>query len=1046
MAAFIGLVTIAGLLAFSGLLTIPFGNSSSGTAAAYANLTEVSDPTLNIYNETRNWTIYEYNSQFVVTGKIDGEIVYLEPNGNVTQVPYFYDLRPNVRNSVLAWSSKHDQNQTRYPEPEAPSGSELESRWSTNWSVFEHNGSYVVGGKINGSVVYLYPNATYGDDPFFYENKSHAEGAIIIWESYDDQFPGSLPSVDPIPVEEVQSDLEDWDPDGSDSEPDEYHWDGIEHPDLDETDDRTESNDVTNRTGSTQNELHLLRGTVYDSNDTALSGATVHLSSSSRTITTNSSGAYEFRNISAGKHRIYVEPPNDRKLAVSDDVRFRMFENGSVAILGNPNAIYFETQDGTITDNELELVVPSKQPIRVEGQGTDIRSTIQFEQPRNADNLTVRLRGVNTLSRQITTIRGTENSTRFSIDGTQRPTNQRVRLWGVPTSENVSQSGTYRGNSPNLGVRGNLQPRNLEIDLASTLSRTEVTDNGKFKTSTIPTELNLYNLPRTHGWENEHDEGKITVPRSGTYKIAADWKMYNPYYSRSFSGSVALEVCKKNGGCSTVESINKNNIGGYKQRWGNRRGGTLEATVTVEKGDELVFSADGFGNNYVEFTDSRVGTYQGSTSSKKSVTIDGNLSPTDVEMTLTGRNSVETAYKTPGPGSSGDVWEGGYQTTEKTLFKAPEDGYYHLNIPWFIRAYTMGTWGDDIGGYASIDISIAGETVVSKDVYTMAGEEESREGTITKRVYLEQGESIDVETKARDAGYANVYSSDEGVVTKADTGRVTVSVNGETKRTSSLSAGETESISLPLESGQNTISVSTSGGSAVKYSLSRTERTGTRSPIVKLGGNKICSFNGVLKETKTCDIPAHEVSKAGIESLELKTESGPVNYTFTYEARAVPEEATVQINGQAYTYPDEFETSQENTGLSAPSGLNISELSLGANELEILTEPVDGVTTKAAASVSYDGERSQTYEPKIVVRNANDERYSKRIPMSKLVDGQLYGNVTTELPAEWFTEGENIIRVKTADSSQVYAFVEGSGLTYQYSTFEQVARTNTTSS
>jgi len=48
-----------------------------------------------------------------------------------------------------------------------------------------------------------------------------------------------------------------------------------------------------------------------------------------------------------------------------------------------------------------------------------------------------------------------------------------------------------------------------------------------------------------------------------------------------------------------------------------------------------------------------------------------------------------------------------------------------------------------------------------------------------------------------------------------------------------------------------------------------------------------------------------------------------------------------------------------------------------------------------------------------------------------------------DLPAEWFSEGKNTIRVKTTDSSQVYAVVEGSGLIYQRNQFQSAA-TNTT--
>lgn len=115
---------------------------------------------------------------------------------------------------------------------------------------------------------------------------------------------------------------------------------------------------------------------------------------------------------------------------------------------------------------------------------------------------------------------------------------------------------------------------------------------------------------------------------------------------------------------------------------------------------------------------------------------------------------------------------------------------------------------------------------------------------------------------------------------------------------------------------------------------------------------------------------------------------------------------------------------------------NITSLTLGENQIQVEANPVDGIQTAATATLQYDGEIQRTSKPKVVVKNANGETHSKSIPSSALTDGKLYDSYTTDLPGDWFSSGKNVVMVKTSDSTQVVAKVEGSGVKYQSRQFK----------
>lgn len=1046
---------VGAVLLATGGLSVP---SSLGTLDAattsdspYANLTTADSGPLNVSNELGNWTLYEYDGHYVVSADQNGSVSYLHPNGNVTTTLYVYDTRTDAENAILAWNTKHDQQPSRYPTPHAPAETPLLA--TSNWTLFEYNGSYVVAGRLDGSLVYLYPNGTYSEHPYVYADLPDATWAIINWETYYDQFPDRFPSVDPVTFEAVQYDLDAWDPNGVKWSPKnpsfsdyDWHWDWGD--DTDSTTTRpppSDSRDVTETNTSESRTAYQVQGSVADSSDEPVEGATVHLHSDPRTATTGPNGSYRFENVTPGDHVIYVEPPTNSSLAATEAVAFTMTDRGGIQVDGDPaNAVYFETSDGTVAKNSLQLLTRPRQSIRVHGTGSSMASVVRFDQPSNAKNTTVTLTGIHTATENTTQLTGHETSATVSVDGNTDVQSQRLSLHGAPTSKTVQTSGTYRGTNPEVPITGNLRPRNVQITLSANRSENRVTDSGELTLDTAPTKIALRESAKASGWTSS-ERTTNAVGRSGTYEIQADWRMSNSYYDHEMDGEIRLQICS-DGDCETIKTVEKDDLGGYQNHWSRSASGTITASLTLESGDTIRVLTDCScgSNSDVTVGQQIIATYQDENSGTTTVAVDGNLPPKAASLTLTGTESVETSYETPRLRVDGDVWSGDTITDESVLFYAPEEGHYDVVIPWRVNAYTMGTWGDDIGGFAELTLVVDGQEVLSKDAYTMAGEQEEYLGTYNTTVHLEKGDRIKAVVKARDAGIATVSKQDDGVVTRSNTGRVTVSVNNESKRTTTLAAGESQTLSIPLDLGENRVTLTTSGGNTVKYAFEYVERNGTASPLVSVANRTVCSFSGVFAGQKTCDVPRSQLDAGAPETFNITTASGPVNYTIDYQARATPEQATVTIDGTTYEYPDDFTGSGPlATEFAHAVSQTISALSLGENDVQVSVDSVDDLDPSLVATLQYTGEQRQTQRPVVVVESADGTPRTKSVPDSALAsNGTLTGNYTMTLPADWFGPGDNVVRVRTADSSQVRAVVESSGLRYQNRTFNETAATS----
>lgn len=314
----------------------------------------------------------------------------------------------------------------------------------------------------------------------------------------------------------------------------------------------------------------------------------------------------------------------------------------------------------------------------------------------------------------------------------------------------------------------------------------------------------------------------------------------------------------------------------------------------------------------------------------------------------------------------------------------------------------------------------------------------------TVTVDLDKGESV--YTKTYIHAESGSYSAENTgtYVEQIDTGEVTVSITGpedQTISTSHLEDGETVTKSLSqLPPGEYQIDFSTGGADTLAYEVSYTEQWGIDSPVVKHDGTTYYSEDGILTEPMNCTIP-NGTLEAGRDTLYLGMADGESKYTVDYHARSGVKDVTVTINGETYSYPEDFDA---NGALDGTVDRNTSALTLGENGIsaEVLTSREN--VPQLSATIQYNGSRVKSLDPEVIVIKGNRTVHSKEIPDSDLGNEKLGQTITLELPRSWFTDGENQVIVKTADDSFVQAHLQGSGLKFQADRFEQDYQANAT--
>lgn len=935
-----------------------FGGGGVAEAGAYDDVEVEGNTSPEAVYQSANWTVYQSGDSYIVSGVIDGSVVYLTDEGEVTDSPFKFDNSTAAQDSIILWQTRNDQLPTEYPAPDNTTPQTDES----GWQVFSNNGTHVVAGEIDGEIVFLHPNADYHTEPYFYDLSGAAEQSVLYWTSLAQT--NDLPQVYPVTESEVRNVLSEWDSDetkadvwdstdlgnwtiytnGSayvatsvldgetvylqpdatatssvayfdsptnllsalsewrDNNPNVYPhriseapdlgsgWELIDNQETDSGDGLTTTEDDSlsspNETNSTNTSSGTISGTVRDANDEPVSGATVTLHSNPITTSTDSNGEFTFTEVPEGDHTIHVEPPEGTELAAPHNTSIYVSEEGEATPQNDPdNVLYLENADGTISQNRLTFVTQKKQPIEIQGTGSDVSSTIEVANPSNIDNVDVTLKPEYTAVQRSKALSGSSISDSITLDGNTVPRNQTLYIQGDLATEEVTKQGIANGTTQ-FEIKGNAPPKDTLLSLAS-----DAEEEQKSKTGEI-------------------GGGSVSFSNDGNTEAPASLRLNG--------------IRAKIGGVSVSGSISY---------WGPWEEGDWSGTVYENTGS----------------------------------------SPQRVKVIA-------------------HVYAGDYS-------------YYDSDT---VYSYAEGSVnGPGINWHLSV---------------TASESNPNPDQTKSKWITLQPGDTI---TGSGKTGYA---VSGFSVDVKMDTGDVSVSTpNGNHQQT--LDRGESTSIDLgKLDPGSQSVSLNADG--KVGYDLTWTERYGATDVNAKLGDRLFYKTSGVLDgEKKITDFPM----STGSTALEISASGRPVEYTLQYKKAATPEQVDIQIGSETYTYPNDF--AGDGPLPSAEDGhplkIDISSLSTGENPVTIQTDSIDGINTKADATLVYDGEAEQTRDPKIIIEKPDGTTHEKSIPDSALDNGKLVSPIDTSIPPSWLGTGTNKVIVQTADDSVVTAEIKTEGLEYQ---------------
>jgi len=773
-----------------------------------------------------------------------------------------------------------------------------------------------------------------------------------------------------------------------------------------------------------------LHGAVRDAQGDPIDGATVTITSTGQSVTTGADGTYSFDNhLSAGTHTLQATYQG----LSTPPVTLAADYNGDLTVDGSPDhAVYIEGSDGTIAQNKLSIVMPDSgaaNPITLTGTGSDMTGRIRFQSPENANSTTITLAGVQSSDPKQLSV--TPNAPRFLRLNGNTPPDATINLTSTPTSETITKQGSTSSTAA-FELLGNL-PMTPTITLTPDSKTTRRTESTRLSGQQATTALTINN------------QGNVPTPVDVTLR-GGSWTRNRQQTGHTQDGF-------------TTE------IDGYQSPDG-QQGSLPELSVTATdraavesySGGSAPTNNEGYDVNTV-FTAPESGMYRVDWHVQQSIT--------NYQGRVTDQSDfAESGIMVGDAGEHPDI-DDYYPDGVEMDHLLDEDAY----------------------------VSVSTETYFEGDEDSDSA---SKSGTTT--VQLDEGESIFAGGNHEDhhAAGSTQYRTQtrvNSVERLESSGNVTISAGGVTKTTRPLEKGDTATVSLPLTTGANEIDVSTAGPVGVDYELTWTEHHRTAGASVQQDGETVASIDDGFTGTQTLELPASAVPpgetefvftsprQAGRydvalewtsrtvakqptvetssgrtlfsgsgrlessrtvevddpipagETIEITSGDGELGFEVSYSARVVAENPTVSVNDETYAYPSAFNAS--GSRLTESVALNSSALTLGQNELGVSVDPVDGIQPTVSATVEYEDNLVISKEPTVTVTNANGESHTAEVPASQLQNGRLRGNATVNLPGEWFTTGENTVRVRTADGSVVEAELTARGIYQQEREFEE---------
>jgi hypothetical protein len=221
-----------------------------------------------------------------------------------------------------------------------------------------------------------------------------------------------------------------------------------------------------------------------------------------------------------------------------------------------------------------------------------------------------------------------------------------------------------------------------------------------------------------------------------------------------------------------------------------------------------------------------------------------------------------------------------------------------------------------------------------------------------------------------------------------------------------------------LERGTHTFRVQSENASnEFDLELSWTERADDLYPTLLIDGESVCQPNSFTIDS-TCTVASPGV---GGDELSLRFDGGAPSfrYTFRYTASATADQVDVEIDGETKQYRRGDAASRMADGSWAILN-DRGRLATGHNQVNVSESSPGTVQPPVNATFEYSFQAKQPKTPSVVVRNADGETFTKSVPASTLGAGEyLSAPVELSLPAEWFTRGENEIRVRSSNGGVV---------------------------
>lgn len=1074
--------------------------------------------------EAGDWSVYTNGSVYTAAGYLNDSIQYLDENNAASSDPVFFDNGVDFREAIDAWNP--DDHPELYPITTDP------------WTIYTDGSSFAAAAMKDGEVVYIQPDGSADSTPYTYEDVASLLEAIDQWRD------GDTSGFEPIDSSSPPADLGAgwWDPNwGYGDIPSTFEGDwestsldstyipsdlgdgwyapdqGTSYPDtssIDSTDNTSLNSDweqIDSQTGSSGGEITYpddgmvsdpsgntddgmtgatITGSVTDSNGDPVEGATVTLHSNPRTTTTDADGTYTFQDVSAGEHTLHVAPPDGTDLAGPRNVSVDVTQEGKIEPLNDPsNALFFENDQGYLAQDQITFITPEKQPIQLQGQGVNITNTISVENPSNIDEVDVTLVPKTEGTDKTYSMEGTDTTGTLSISGDTESPEQELVLSGKETGATLSKSGTTSTGSETFSVEGNRQTENISATIDPVVYSKKDTVTGDWQpgsgTFTISPDTVLEPTGGTvtaEGWYSENSKSS-----SGTFTESGEMTLNN---DGNLNGEAEFTITPK----ETTQDVN--NVGSYNGNINIHNPGNQEVeaqiTITGKEGWVTIQSCDSWAHVYYHSDDlseseSTSCTFNGESGTYKEIT-GVEIGHSGLGDYSYGRANSPNAYHY----ESYDGYDGGaesYSTKIAHISHGASFGFYS-----YTRYHSHNTYG---WSWAKAESTVqekqsTGEVTLNHNGKTVTTNHLNAGETDTVTITLDPGDNtISTSSKyndmAVDASFTAKYKpeniqitsngntvySNSGVVettqtvstsgiqpgtwsvgTSMDAGKAeieatlterngvkdpTIYMNGEQVFSHSGVMKNNEQASLPdsVVKSDNDIEIQTSAGH-LPYNFTIDTKHVPTDPEVSIDGTTALDYSGPMVNPQTVRIPESDVSP-GENTVDFATTEGKVNWTIQYDAKAVPETATVSIDGTTYEWPTDFEgDSKLPTEPNEDTSINISSLDLGDQTVAVQTSAVDSIETAAQLQLRYEGETEQTAQPAIKVTNSNGEVHTKQLSDDVLVDGKLTSEATTTLPGEWFTEGNNQVTIVTEDGTKIGATVTTEGLTYQNKTMTSV--------